>query len=160
MYQQSTYMQHVLAKKQLICISKTHLLCINRKRIGQLEEKNCHGGILSSFFNTNLASLSSQYTYIYMKAAHPQNNNQKTTQYCRYLLKFQISGFTLATCNIITSRRDEVAHLVRTLWANCHAHGFDAKRRRTTHSVIKCGTGCQALSPAQVKPSRVKWTAA
>ncbi|CAF2143970.1 unnamed protein product [Brassica rapa subsp. narinosa] len=58
------------------------------------------------------------------------------------------------------SVHDEVAHLVRILWANCHAHGFDARRRRTAHSVTKCGTGCWALFPAQVKLSRVKWTAA
>ncbi|CAN6896905.1 unnamed protein product [Brassica oleracea var. botrytis] len=57
-------------------------------------------------------------------------------------------------------RRDEVAHLVRIVWANCHAHRFDARQRRTAHSVIKCGTGCWALSPAQVQPFRVKWTAA
>ncbi|KAF3571558.1 hypothetical protein F2Q69_00060672 [Brassica cretica] len=36
------------------------------------------------------------------------------------------------------------------LMANCHAHGFDARRRRTAHSVTKCGTGCWALSPAQL----------
>ena len=44
--------------------------------------------------------------YIFLhKAAHPQNNNQKTTQYSRYLLKFQISGFTLATCNMHVSTK-------------------------------------------------------
>ncbi|KAF2618754.1 hypothetical protein F2Q68_00042539 [Brassica cretica] len=50
----------------------------------------------------------------------------------------------------IQSRRDVVARLVRTLGANCHAPGFDARRRGTAHPVIKCGTGCWALSPAQV----------
>ncbi|CAF2077938.1 unnamed protein product [Brassica oleracea var. botrytis] len=46
--------------------------------------------------------------------------------------------------------RDVVARLVKTLGANCHASGFDARRRKTAHLVIKCGTGCWALSPAQV----------
>ncbi|KAL0817259.1 hypothetical protein Bca101_073703 [Brassica carinata] len=46
--------------------------------------------------------------------------------------------------------RDVVARLVKTLGANCHAPGFDARRRGTAHPVIKCGTGCWALSPAQV----------
>ncbi|KAF3575919.1 hypothetical protein DY000_02035206 [Brassica cretica] len=47
------------------------------------------------------------------------------------------------------SRRDVVARLVRILGANCHAPGFDARRSGTAHPVIKCGTGCWALSPAQ-----------
>ena len=46
--------------------------------------------------------------------------------------------------------RDVVARFVRALEANCHAPGFDARRRGTAHPVIKCGTGCWALSPAQV----------
>uniref|UniRef100_A0A0D3DUQ0 F-box domain-containing protein n=1 Tax=Brassica oleracea var. oleracea TaxID=109376 RepID=A0A0D3DUQ0_BRAOL len=41
------------------------------------------------------------------------------------------------------------SRLVKTLGANCHAPGFDARRRGTAHPVIKCGTGCWALSPAQ-----------
>ncbi|KAF3502477.1 hypothetical protein F2Q69_00040863 [Brassica cretica] len=55
---------------------------------------------------------------------------------------------------------DVVSRLVRTLEANCHVPGFDVSRRGTAHPIIKCGTGCWALSPAQVKLSRVKWTAA
>ncbi|KAF3549969.1 hypothetical protein DY000_02001440 [Brassica cretica] len=39
------------------------------------------------------------------------------------------------------SRRDEAAHLVRTLWANCHVHGFDTRRRRTIYSVTKSVPG-------------------
>ncbi|KAL0754259.1 hypothetical protein Bca101_091927 [Brassica carinata] len=46
--------------------------------------------------------------------------------------------------------RDVVARLVRTLGANCHAPGFDARRRGTVYFVIKCGTGCWVLSPVQV----------
>ncbi|KAF2548021.1 hypothetical protein F2Q70_00020581 [Brassica cretica] len=55
---------------------------------------------------------------------------------------------------------EEEPRLVRALGTNCNALGFDARRRGTAHHVIKCGTGCWALSPAQVKLSRVKWIAA
>ncbi|WZZ35659.1 hypothetical protein YC2023_019060 [Brassica napus] len=38
----------------------------------------------------------------------------------------------------------------KDLGVNCHAPGFDVRRRGTAHPVIKYGTGCWTLSPAQV----------